>query len=177
MIKILSGKYKGRKLNNFSHDHIRPTQAKVKKSMMDTLMPFQDKTILDLFSGVGSLGIEAISRGAQAVCFVDNNPKAINILKKNLKILNLEEEVIKIKFSDVFKYLDVLHNDKQKFDIVIADPPYYKFTFEDMKNMVEPILSNSGVFCYESDKSEIDCSSDLKIKRFGNTQLTFWRKI
>ena len=163
MIKILSGRYKGRKLNNFNNEHIRPTQAKVKKSMMDTLMPLQDKTILDLFSGVGSLGIEAISRGAQAVSFVDNNPKAISILKKNLKILNLEEEVVNIKLSDVFKYLDASYNDKQTFDIVIADPPYYKFTFKDMKNMVAPILSNNGVFCYESDKCEIDCSSSLKI--------------
>ena len=147
MIRILSGKLKGRKLKRFNLDSLRPTQARIRKSMMDTLMPFDDKNVLDIFSGVGSLGVEAISRGAKSVVFIDNNPKAINILKKNLKILNLEEEVIKIKFSDVFKYLDVLHNDKQKFDIVIADPPYYKFTFEDMKNMVEPILSNSGVFC------------------------------
>ena len=147
MIRILSGKLKGRKLKRFNLDSLRPTQARIRKSMMDTLMPFNDKNVLDIFSGVGSLGVEAISRGAKSVVFIDNNPKAINILKKNLKILNLEEEVIKIKFSDVFKYLDVLHNDKQKFDIVIADPPYYKFTFEDMKNMVEPILSNSGVFC------------------------------
>ena len=176
MIKILSGKYKGRKLNNFNHDHIRPTQAKVKKSMMDTLMPFQNKTVLDLFSGVGSLGIEAISRGAKSVCFVDNDPKAISILKKNLKILNLEEEVVKIKLFDVFKFLDVLNNKKQKFDIVFSDPPYYKFTFLGIKKMVDPILTNGGVFCYESDKCKIVDETSLKIKRFGNTQLTFWRK-
>ena len=172
MIKILSGKYKGRKLNNFNIKHIRPTQAKIRKSMMDTLMPFEDKNILDLFSGIGSLGIEALSRGARTVYFVDNCPKAINILKKNLIMLNLDAEV-KIKLSDVSEFLN---NVDLKFDIIFADPPYYKYKFEELKQLVRPILSDAGIFCYESNKCEIEDTINLKIKKYGNTQLVFWRK-
>ena len=172
MIKVLSGKYKGRKLSTFNLSSIRPTQARIKKSMMDTLMPFENKTILDLFSGVGTLGIEAMSRGASFVCFIDSNPKAINILKKNINMLNLEDEV-KIKLFDVFKFLK---NTDLKFDIILADPPYYKYDFEYMRLLIKPILESGGTFCYESNKQEVNDTSDLKIKEYGNTQLTFWSK-
>jgi len=172
MIRILSGKYKGRKLNYFNLDALRPTQAKIRKSMMDTLMPINNKDVLDLFAGVGSLGIEAISRGAKSVYFIDKNPKAINILKKNLNMLNLEEKV-KVKILDVFKFLK---KTDLKFDLVIADPPYYKYNFEDLLVLIEPILNDGGVFCFESHKAEIENSKYVKIKNYGNTQLVFWRK-
>lgn len=172
MIRILSGKYKGRKLNHFNLDALRPTQAKIRKSMLDTLMPLNDKDILDLFAGVGSLGIEAMSRGAKSVCFIDKNPKAINILKKNLNMLNLEEKV-KVKKLDVFNFLK---KTDLKFDIVIADPPYYKCNFEDLLVLVEPILNVGGVFCFESNKTKIKNNMYMKIKSYGNTQLVFWRK-
>ena len=73
MIRIISGRYKGHRLNNISSKNIRPTQARVKKSMLQILEPFNGKTVLDLFSGSGSLGIEALSRGASKVVSVENN--------------------------------------------------------------------------------------------------------
>ena len=79
MLKIISGKFKGRKLNNIKVDSIRPTSALVKKSIMDSIMFFENKNILDLCCGVGTLGIEAISRGAQSVDFVDNSRNSKNI--------------------------------------------------------------------------------------------------
>ena len=172
MIRILSGKLKGRKLKQFNLDSLRPTQAKIRKSMMDTLMPFDDKKVLDIFSGVGSLGIEAISRGACSVLFVDNSPKAINILKKNINMLNLEE-VVQVKLFDAIKFLK---KTEMTFDVVIADPPYYKYNFNDMLHLVKPILNEDGIFCFESNNNKIAEIESLKIKNFGNTQLVFWRK-
>ena len=172
MIRILSGKLKGRKLKQFNLDSLRPTQAKIRKSMMDTLMPFEDKKVLDIFSGVGSLGIEAISRGARSVLFVDNSPKAINILKKNINMLNLEE-VVQVKLFDAIKFLK---KTEMTFDVVIADPPYYKYNFNDMLHLVKPILNEDGIFCFESNNNKIAEIESLKIKNFGNTQLVFWRK-
>ena len=104
MIKVLAGKFKGKKLNNFKLESLRPTKAIVRKSIMDTLMPFENKNILDLFSGVGTLGIEALSRGAKSVCFVDKNPQAIKILKKNINMFDCDCN-IDIKLSDVFIFL------------------------------------------------------------------------
>ena len=172
MIRVLSGKFKGRKLKQFNLDSLRPTQAKIRKSMMDTLMPFDNKNVLDVFSGVGSLGIEAVSRGAESAVFVDNNPKAINILKKNINMLNLDDDV-EIKLFDAVKFLK---KTELKFDIVIADPPYYKYDFNDLLCFVEPVLKDGGIFCFESDKSEIKGHDFIKCKNFGNTQLVFWRK-
>ena len=172
MIKVISGKYKGQKLNHFNLKTLRPTQAKIRKSMMDTLMPLENKKILDLFSGAGSLGIEAISRGAKSVCFVDNNPRAISILKKNLNMLNLKDNV-KIKLSDGFRFLKKTEN---RFDIVIAAPPYYNYKFEDLLDLVKPKLIDDGIFCFESHKTKVDDYIDAKIKIFGNTQLIYWSK-
>ena len=119
MIKIISGQFRGRKLSYLKSDDIRPTQAKVRKSIMDSIRNFDDKKVLDLFSGVGSLCIEALSRVAKEVHFVDNNNKAINILKKahddglsleqsfDYSLLDSKEEILLTKslliFPDLIK--------------------------------------------------------------------------
>ena len=90
MIKIIAGNLKGRKLNNLKNNSVRPTLARVRKSIMDTLYPINDKIILDLFSGVGTLGIESISRGAKKVHFVEKKTNVIKLLKKNLESLKIE---------------------------------------------------------------------------------------
>ena len=172
MIRILGGKFKGRKLNNFKLDSLRPTKALVRKSIMDTLMSFENKKILDLFSGVGTLGIEALSRGADSVCFVDKSPKAIKILKKNVNMLDSEFN-IDIHLSDAFIFLK---KNKLKFDVIFADPPYGEYTFNDLIQLVQPMLINNGIFCYESNKFAIEMSENIKIKKYGATQVVFWRK-
>ena len=73
MISVIAGKYKGRKLYGVKNLHVRPTQAKVRKSIFQILEPFHDLEVLDLYAGVGTLGIEAMSRGATRVVFVENN--------------------------------------------------------------------------------------------------------
>jgi len=171
MIRVLGGKFKGKKLNNFKLESLRPTKAIVRKSIMDTLMSFENKKILDLFSGVGTLGIEALSRGAKYVCFVDNNPQAIRILKKNLNMFDSECN-IHIKLSDVFIFLK---KNNLKFDVIFADPPYDKYNFNDLVDLIKPILIKNGIFCYESNKFLIQASENIKIKKYGSTQVIFWR--
>ena len=84
-MRIIGGKYKGLYLTNFKADHIRPTTDRVKESMFNILQAqIEDARVLDLFSGTGNLGIEAISRGARHVTFVEKNKKSIQILKENI---------------------------------------------------------------------------------------------
>ena len=85
MLRIIAGKYRGRKLKEIKSKDIRPTQAKVKKSMLEILEPFSDKEVLDLFSGSGALGIEALSRGAKKVISIDNNRENHNNLISNFQ--------------------------------------------------------------------------------------------
>ena len=84
MISLISGKYKGKKLYQFSNKHVRPTQAKIRKSIFQILEPFDGMEVLDLYAGVGTLGIEAMSRGATRVVFVENNRRVFKVLKKNI---------------------------------------------------------------------------------------------
>ena len=175
MIKIIAGELKGRKLSTVNIDNVRPTQAKVRKSMMDSIRTFQNKTILDLFSGVGTLGIEALSRGAKKVKFIDNNNNAINILKKNILLLDLVEKS-SISKNDAMNFLK---RESNTYDIIFADPPYRKYKFEDLLPLVSKLLNENGLFCFESNKSKISFEENdsFKIKIYGNVQVAFWRKI
>ena len=172
MIKILSGKFKGRKLNHIKSNLIRPTQAIVRKSIMDSIMIFDNKRILDLCCGVGTLGIESLSRGCDYVKFVDKNQKAISILIKNLKILDVGDKCDIIK-SDIVKFLKY---EEEKYDIIFADPPYDKIMINDIFPYIQKILNNDGIFIYESKKYNFKLEEDFKIKLFGNTQITSWEK-
>lgn len=173
MIKIIAGNLKGRKLVNINHttnNILRPTQAIVRKSMMDSIRVFTDRKVLDLFSGVGTLGIEAMSRGAKEVTFVDNNYTIINILKKNIDRCNLINNSSIIK-SDVISYLE---SENQLYDIIFADPPYYSYTFKDIFPKVLTLLNNNGIFCYESNRQNIDINDNVRTKHHGNTQIILW---
>ena len=171
MIKVISGIYKNRKLKYFNYSNIRPTQSRVKKSMFDSLYELNNNQVLDLFSGVGSLGIEAYSRGARSVTFVDNNLKAINILKKNLELFSLLENS-----SIIYKDVEIfLNKNNKKYDLILADPPYNKFSFYDLMPLIKTCLKKNGIFCYETSKKEKILDFDVKIKKIGDTQLIFWR--
>ena len=171
MIKIISGKFKNRKLKYFNLTNVRPTQARVRKSIMDTVGTFENKKVLDLFSGIGTLGIESLSRGAESVVFIDNDSKVLNILKKNIDMLSINNycEIIK---SDALKYLDYID---KRFDIIFADPPYGKFDYLDLLPVVKNKLAMDGIFCYESKRTKLSLELDVKIKNYGHTQVMIWR--
>ena len=106
MIKIISGKFKGRKLVDVPDLYVRPTQAVVRKSMMQILEPFSGLSVLDLYAGVGTLGIEALSRGASQLTFVENNKFVLDVLKKNIDLVCKDEDVF-INSNDVDRFLKI----------------------------------------------------------------------
>ena len=172
MIRIISGNLKGRKLHNYKNEDIRPTQAKVRKSIFDSIRDFENKSILDLFAGMGTLGIESISRGAKEVKFIEKRYRIAQLIEKNIEKLGIKENSVVIK-SDVINFLNF---DKGKYDIVFADPPYGKFSFEEIFPSVISLIKDGGIFCYESNKQNIDDNIPVKIKYFGNTQVVIWEK-
>ena len=175
MIKVISGSLKGRKLKNANTNILRPTQAKVRKSIMDSIRFFDNKKVLDLFSGIGTLGIEALSRGAMEAKFVENNHSIIKALRHNIELFNLDNSAKIIKL-DVMRFLK---NHKDKYDIIFADPPYGTYHFKDLFPLILSLLNKKGIFCYESDYQnlDIDCGGNIKIKRYGNTQVILWENI
>ena len=94
-MRVISGLYKGRNLKGFDIDGTRPTMDRVKESIFSSIQNYLDEAIcLDLFSGSGNLGIEALSNGADTCYFVDINKKAINTIKENIDSLNITNHVV-----------------------------------------------------------------------------------
>ncbi len=172
MIHIIAGKYKGRKFNEGHIPGVRPTLAQVKKSVMQILEPFDGKSVLDLFAGVGTMGIEAISRGADSVTFVEKDHRAFQILRRNLASICPNESFLTLKM-DVRRYL--LGYDDQ-FDIILADPPYGFIEFSQLLEEIKPLLKPDGIFCMEMRKTKID-GDEFRIKLYGKTQIVFWKNV
>ncbi len=170
MIRIISGRYKGQKLQDIKSKHIRPTQARVKKSMLEILEPFSNKDVLDLFSGSGALGIEALSRGANYIVSVDNNRKNLHNLINNFQHI-CPDDNYKVHCMDAIKYLK---STKEKFDIILCDPPYYKYNYIDIFNKSQPIIKKGGVFCMEMEKNVVD-ENIFRVKIYGESQVILWR--
>jgi len=104
MLYIISGKYKGFKINSVSSTKTRSTSHALRKSLFDTIGEFiNENIVLDLFAGSGAYGFEALSRNAKQVYLVDNFLPAFKIIKKNIKKLNLQKEQIKLFYNNLIK--------------------------------------------------------------------------
>ena len=118
-MRVIAGKYRGKKLKEFELLSTRPTLDRVKEAMFSLIQfDIASNVVLDLFSGTGALGLEAISRGAKKTYLVDNNKQAIALIKENLKKVTEDYEIV---FSDALAFLK---STKQKFDLVLLDPPF-----------------------------------------------------
>lgn len=139
-MRIISGKFRGRSLVEFKADHIRPTTDRVKESLFNIIQAeVENAIVLDLFAGTGNLGIEALSRGAQKVTFVEANKKSLKIITDNLKHLKITDNVEVIE-DDAFAYLKIFP--EVKFDLVLIDPPFTEM----FGDRIMTDLSTSQVF-------------------------------
>ena len=119
-MRVISGKYRSRRLKSLSGDNTRPTTDKVKESMFNMIGPY---------SGSGALAIEAISRGCEHAYCVDRNFSAIKIIKENIA-LTKEEQLFSVIKSDANKAIERFKQEKLCFDYVFLDPPYAKQEIE-----------------------------------------------
>ncbi|MBO5884481.1 MAG: 16S rRNA (guanine(966)-N(2))-methyltransferase RsmD [Clostridia bacterium] len=150
-MRVIAGIYKGKPLKSPSSENIRPTGDKVKQAIFTKLQFFvQDKMVLDLFCGSGALGIEAISRNAKQVVFVDSDIRSVKLTKENLKIINSTAKVI---HSD---YKLALRNFNTKFDLILIDPPYSSGVYESCLELIHKydLLSKDGIIVCERDKEK-----------------------
>ena len=125
-MRVIAGDARGRKLSAPRGLATRPTLARVRESMFSRLsvrLDFQGLRVLDLFAGTGSLGIEALSRGAGHVTFVESARAALIALRRNLDALGFSGRARVLK-NDVIRALEVLAAAGEHFDLVLLDPPY-----------------------------------------------------
>ncbi len=123
-MRVISGNYRGRKLKSLNGDNTRPTSDKVKESIFNMIGPYFDGgMVLDLFSGSGSLAIEAVSRGMDYAICVDRHYQAIKVIQENIAITKEPNKFAAIK-GDANKLLHRFAAEQNVFDLVFLDPPY-----------------------------------------------------
>ena len=125
-MRVIAGKARSLPLKSVDDLGTRPTQDRTKETLFNVIGNYvYDSMFLDLFSGSGAIGIEALSRGASKAYMVENNRKALGFIEHNLNFTKLSEDAVVMK-CDVMEALSKLQKDSVKFDIIFMDPPYNK---------------------------------------------------
>lgn len=179
-MRIISGKNKGKVLNGFKLETTRPTSDLVKQALFNIIsFKIENSVFLDLFGGTGACGIEAISRGAKQVVFVDNNKESVNLINSNLKLINAKNYTVLSKNYDLA--LNQLKEEKVCFDIIFIDPPYKSDFAEKSINFIinNNLLNEDGLIVWEHDKDKlamIDNAGCFKTKKYGIKYLSYCYK-
>ena len=179
-MRVITGTARGIQLKTPDGMTTRPTSDRVKEAMFSIIhFEIPGASVLDLFGGTGQLGIEALSRGAKKAVFVDAGEPACKIIRENLKRTKMEQQGSVVR-SD---YLDYLKRCREKFDIILLDPPYAEVFLENaLKKITEiDILSSDGIIVAERPVGkelpwEFEGFQRSKDYKYGNTLLTIYRK-
>ena len=183
-MRIISGSFRGKKIFEPKDNITRPLKDLVKESIFNIInhskkmnIKISNSNILDLYSGVGSFGIECLSRGAEKVIFVENYHKVLPILKKNLNDLRTVSNYKILEFDINKNFESKKINDK--FDIIFLDPPFKDKNLEELLDNINKknILRKNGIIIIHRHKKENDSLPDsLKIldeKIYGISKITF----
>ena len=175
-MRIVGGTYRSRTLLTFSGNDVRPTPDKVREALFNIL---RDKVygckFLDLFCGTGAMGIEALSRGAKFVLFNDKAKESVDLAKKNLQNLKIENG-FKVERSDA---LLLLENPPEKFDLIYIDPPYASDLGVKALGVVKKALADGGVVVFEDEKPFVGKVEGLTVvdeRKYGRVRLTLFKK-
>lgn len=178
-MRVISGSARGLKLKAPEGLDTRPTIDRIKESLFNIIAnDLYDIDFLDVYSGSGGIGIEALSRGARSAVFIDSAKKSIDVIEKNLKSSRLSDSATVLK-SDVFDAILKLGRENKKFDIIFMDPPYKKGLVEETLEAIKnsKILADDGFIIAEqsSDEKEIDVDgfNVYRVKKYNKIKMTF----
>ena len=176
-MRIISGSRKGRRIEPPRDIIARPTTDVAKESLFDILagyVDFTDITVLDLFSGTGSISYEFASRGASSVTSVESNRMQANFIRRTAQELDFQS--MQVVCADVFRFLK--RNAGVRYDVVFADPPYALPTLESLPDLVVSagLLSDHGIFVLEHSKSnDFSHRPDfLRHRKYGSVNFSFF---
>lgn len=181
-MRIISGKARGTKLYALAGNNTRPTLDRVKESLFNIIQDrIVDSVFLDLFAGSGSIGLEAISRGAQKAILCDSSKEAINIIRKNVCKTHFENkiEIYNLDFQDLLKT-----KIENEIDIAYIDPPYEKDFAINAINILlyKKLLHENSIVIVETDRHELIEQlysleiEILDIRKYGRANLIFIKK-
>ncbi|MBT3253926.1 MAG: methyltransferase domain-containing protein [Candidatus Marinimicrobia bacterium] len=174
MTRIIAGEWRGHPLPKLKTGSVRPTTDRARTILFDTLRDVRDMQVLDLYSGTGALGFEALSRGAASLVSIDRDSKYINEQKLWMRD---REKNFKAYVGDV---QGVLRKLTQKFDLILADPPYAEKLSSTIMHLIEAHGTENAYFVYESARrDETSLDSDvfklLKEKVVAETRIQIYK--
>ena len=183
-MRIISGKFKGKKISYINSSTTRPLRDFVKENIFNiiahsknTKLVFDKISVLDLYSGVGSFGIECLSRNVENVVFVERDPLAFSILKKNIFELKLTDKTRLIS-EDIENFVKTL-DEKNKFDLFFFDPPYKDNTYLKVISLIKKkklFKKNHKIIIHREKDSKENLDKILKIdllKNYGRSKIIF----
>ena len=181
MLRIFSGLYKGRKLKSVNNPDVRPTTAKLKLSFFDIMQSEMRETIfLDGFAGTGNIGIEALSRGAEYVVFIEVLGECVKALQHNLDKIGIASDHYRIIKGDFNRTVIHLAKDGFKFDLIFLDPPYQLLEYANPLKVIykREILKEDGIVVLERPsllKFESKYFERYRSQKIGRKYLDFFR--
>ena len=179
-MRVIAGSAKGKQLKTPDGMQTRPTTDRVKEALFSIIhFDLPDACVLDLFGGTGQLGIEALSRGARKVVFVESREDACKLIRENLKRTGFQDRAQVIRAD----YLDYLNRCRENFDIVLLDPPYAEVFLENALKMITEIdiLQSGGIIISERPVGkelpwDFEGYTRSKDYKYGKTLLAVYRK-
>ncbi len=182
-MRIISGKLKGKTISFLKSLTTRPLKDSVKESIFNIIthsnlinINLKNSNILDLYSGIGSFGLECVSRGAEKITFVEKDKNVVEILKKNLLNLNIKKNV-NVVVDEIENFLK--SNLSEKFEVIFLDPPFANNNYLNELKMIKQKKSykkNHIVIIHRERKSTEDFKNVLKpiiIKQYGRSKIIF----
>ncbi|MGB6083729.1 16S rRNA (guanine(966)-N(2))-methyltransferase RsmD [Moheibacter sp.] len=179
-MRIISGSFRGKKINAPANLPVRPTTDFAKEALFNVLNNHYDLdeiSVLDLFSGIGSISLEFASRGSQRVLSVDQDAGCVKFLSETVKSMNLEE-VVSVLRNDVFQFLK--RNTQGSFDVIFADPPFH-FEQEEYDKIIEFVRDNDWlkpegelVLEHSSNIKFEDHPNLIQTRKYGNVNFSFF---
>ena len=171
-MRVTGGDSKGRRLK--APRNIRPTMGIVKEAIFNIVAPYiEGATVLDLFAGSGAIGIEALSRGAAHVTFIDREERGLAILRQNLDALGLKQRARVVR-ADVARWIEASPDELQAADLIILDPPYDDAVLDRALHAIDRSESKATVVAEYSRRQQLPAMSRLVLgreRRYGDTML------
>lgn len=185
-MRVIAGKFRGRRLAAPKGNAVRPTADRVKESVFSILREqVVDANFLDLCAGTGSIGIEALSRGAKHVTFVEREPKCIRIIERNLAVCQLtrQHQQVQLLRCNIARGISQRLRLHAPFDIIYFDPPYYAGLYGECLALLADanLLCAGGVLLVEHSKQTclpltVGELTQYRQARYGDTRVSFYRR-
>jgi len=176
-VRIISGEFGGRKIEAPDTSRTHPMSERIRNALFNSLgEEIQGARVLDAFAGTGSVGLEALSRGAHDVTFIERDRIAQKILAKNVTSLSVEERVTIIR-TTVSNWLET--SDSESFDVIFADPPYHDTQFSTVERLFGLLKPGGLMVLSHPGRGEVPTKTGVVVvdnRSYGNAFLTFYRR-